>query len=165
MTGVTRRLVLRTTCATSLLALVLGCEGPAPPADETSGAASDVAHGVGARAESAIAVPAPALSPAAEAAIAQTLRTWLLTGDCRAMTDGFLRERTPGVSGDRRTRCAAHSADFTVPAISASEIVVRDVAAASGGAKAVVTDDTSGIEAAVTLVRSPAGWRIRSWDT
>jgi hypothetical protein len=163
--GVNRRLVLRTTCATSLLALVLGCEGPAAPADETSGAASEVAHDVELRAEAATAVPVPALSPAAEAAIAQALRSWLLTGDCRAMTDGFLRERTPGVSGDRRTRCAAHAAGFTVPALSASEIVVRDVAAAAGGANAVVTDHTSGIQAAVSLVRSRAGWRIRSWET
>ena len=107
----------------------------------------------------------PDLSPADEAAVARTLRTWLLRGDCRLMADGFLRQQTPGTEGGRARRCEAFDAAFTVPALSAADIIVRDVTTRPGGASAVVTDDFSGVEASATLVRTPTGWRIRAWTT
>ena len=166
MTGATRRAVQRTAAPACLLTLICGCGGsPGGSADLATDTDPGPVPRLSLRSDPEAAALLPDLSPADEAAVARTLRTWLLRGDCRLMADGFLREQTPGTEGGRARRCEAFGAAFTVPALSAADIIVRDVTTRPGGATAVVTDDFSGVEASATLVRTPTGWRIRAWTT
>ncbi|MGH3506792.1 MAG: hypothetical protein ACRDO2_06270 [Nocardioidaceae bacterium] len=166
MTGATRRAVLRTGAPACLLLLICGCGGsPGGSADLATDTDPGPVPRVSLRGEPDTAALLPDLSRADKAAVARTLRTWLLHGDCRLMADGFLREQTPGTEGDRARRCEAFAVAFTVPALTAADIVVRDVTTRRSGASAVVTDDFSGVEASATLVRTRAGWRIRAWTT
>jgi hypothetical protein len=99
-----------------------------------------------------------------EAAIATTLRTWLLTGHCALMTDEFLDDQTLGIEGSRKARCAYFASIFTVPAFTAEDVVVKDLEGTPWRATAVVTDDFSGAESSYTLVNPGDGGLIEAWN-
>lgn len=163
----------------AVLALGLtGCGGDEEPADEagstqaapattpapTATAEPDEPAGTGTAGDDASAEEGgeggggPA-SAAEEAAIRETLVTWLTEGGCDLMTDAFLEEQA--FAGDnRRERCKAFTDTFQKPQYGADDIKTFDYMVDGDEATAVVGDDISNVETTFRLKREGGTWRI-----
>jgi hypothetical protein len=173
----TRRRVLSRTALGLAAALVLaGCGGSdearstASAPEGSSASTAVVASGEPTRTqthsgtEGTVGTTATGLTDADELAVADTLRSWLLSGGCDLMSDAFLRDQTLAHEGTREQRCSYFETIFTTPALTAADIIVKDVTGTPRRATAVVTDDFSGIEATYTLVNTGDGWLIDAWN-
>lgn len=104
-----------------------------------------------------------AASPDEEAAIRETLVTWLLEGPCEVMSDKFLEEQA--FTGDtREERCEAFRTAYTKPQYGEDDIVTKDYTVDGDRASAVVADHISNVETTFNLIREDGKWVIDGTD-
>jgi hypothetical protein len=99
-------------------------------------------------------------------AVESTIKTWLLQGDCKLMTDHFLEQQT--AFADPGKACRKFRAGFSPPASSADEIEVGDITYANEKATATVGEGGGGpsrvgVTSTYKLLLADDGiWRINS---
>lgn len=98
-----------------------------------------------------------------QAAIEDTIKTWLTEGGCENMTASFLEDQTfiddPGRACDRFNQL------FTEPQFDRDDIVVTDIRVTGADATAIVGDDgISNIESTYMMRNEDGRWKIDSVD-
>ena len=155
---------------TALALFAAGCggddedDGPAAdataPATETQPAAIETAPPEGTdTAES----QGGAASEDDEAAIRETLVTWILEGPCELMSDKFLEEQS-FVGDTREERCEFFRQSFTKPQYGEDDIVTSGFKVDGDTASAVISDRISNVETTFNLVRKDGRWVIDGTD-
>jgi hypothetical protein len=96
------------------------------------------------------------------AEIEDTVKTWLLEGDCDVMTDQFLEHQT--FQQDPEKACDAFEQSFSPPQYGEEDIVVSDIAVNGAKATATVGDKVTGVESTYHLVNEDGTWKIDSAD-
>ena len=125
----------------------------------TAGCGSDDSSG---RASVSAAPPSGALTSDDQAAISDTITTWLTEGGCERMTDKFLEAQT--FISEPEKACSAFESQFSAPGFSADDVVVSDIQGADGKATATVGDDSTDITSKYRLVFEDGAWKIDSAD-
>ena len=144
--------VLLTTLLIALVALMSGC---GDDSEDRTGSTSTSTTSTSASGSST------EVSATDRSEIEQTIKAWLLQGDCDLMTDTFLEDQT--FIGKREEACKTFETIFTKPNYDSSDIVITDVEAAAGGnATALVGDDSSEITSEYELVQENGDWLIDS---
>ena len=92
------------------------------------------------------------------AAVEDTLRTWLLEGDCDVMTDKFLEDQT--FISDREDACDTFETLFTEPQYGADEIEISNVEILGNKATAEVGGGGIDITSEYSLVFEGGVWKI-----
>lgn len=96
------------------------------------------------------------------AAVEDTIKTWLLEGDCGVMTDKFLEAQT--FLSDPEAACDSFEGSFTTPPYGEDDIVVSDIESDGTKAAATVGDKISDFESRYKLVNEDGTWKIDSVD-
>ena len=97
-----------------------------------------------------------------EAAITDTIRTWLTEGGCELMTPKFLEDQT--FISDPEKACEAFENAFTAPSYSADAVLVSEISVTGTKATATVGDEISNVTSTYDLVKDGDVWRIDSVD-
>lgn len=100
------------------------------------------------------------LTPDDEAAIEDTIKTWLTEGGCDLMTDKFLESQT--FLDDPAEACESFEASFSEPLYAPDDIIVSEIEGDGEKATAVVGDEISNVESDYKLINEGDGWKIDS---
>lgn len=98
-----------------------------------------------------------------ESAIQDAIVSYLVDGNCDAMTDQFLEDQS-FVTDGREEACAAFEDLFTPPAYTAEDIVISDVEIDGDKASATVGDNFSNVTSDYKLLNVDGQWQIDSVD-
>jgi hypothetical protein len=150
---------------TALALLAAGCGGDdedAEPAADATTPATESQPAVTADTTEKPEAAAPA-SEDDEAAIRETLVTWILEGPCELMSDKFLEEQS-FVGDTRAERCEFFRQAFTKPQYGEDDIVTSGFKVDGDTASAVISDRISNVETTFNLVREDGRWVIDGTD-
>jgi hypothetical protein len=144
------------------LLLAAGCGGEDEP--EASTTTSEISGASGATGAAGDAEEAEsgssALSTEDEAAIEDTIKTWLTEGGCDLMTDKFLENQT--FIEDPAEACETFEGSFSEPLYGPDEVIVSEIEGDGEKATAVVGDEVSNVESEYKLVNEDGQWKIDS---
>ena len=164
------RAMRKLTIASAVLALlVAGCgsdDDGDSAADATTATTESQAATTPADAAGTTETAAPKGGEASEedqAAIRETLVTWLLEGPCELMSDKFLEEQA-FVGDNRRERCEFFRNAYQKPQYGEDDIVTSDYEVNGDEASAVVSDHISNVRTTFNLIRQDGKWVIDGTD-
>ncbi len=146
------------------LLLIAGCGGddeaePSTTSTETGTTGATGDSGATDEDENAGSEPS-SLTSDDEAAIEDTIKTWLTEGGCDLMTDKFLESQT--FQDDPAEACDTFEQNFSEPLYEADDIIVSEIEGDGEKATALVGDNVSNVESEYKLVNEDGQWQIDS---